>query len=618
MFNNKRNDTTAEERPIDSDPFDLLIIGAGFSGAFTAEETCKKLSTGSKVAIVDPHGLLSTGSSSMNECFKMHTGVHYIGDRQTAEKCLTSSVQMASRFYEYILDEKNSSAPTRRGRHYLMSGSHDVNYVKRECEHLRACYAKLLNEYPQARNVFGDPSNFIRYLEPEEYTHVAPEIPVLNEKNKVEMGRVVLGIETAESQIDISLFQDYFKHTFKFLEERLSQFYGYTVVRISYSEDLFHYVVEAEYFDPYENRKSSRQFLAKSIVNCAWQNIDVIDKHLNFDQVEKVPASIRTKILVNTSVPESLKDMNTCIFFSGPHVSCTQMINKNSEKSLLITYEPETNAGHFVSGTTLDKILDENLKLICSTHLEPSQKQKKEERLNNIGHKIITGASSYIPDISNAKINSIHMGYVKMFSSPEPGNAYLYDPSGDIHKRREDGIQKRALCYYAFSGMKMSYVYVMAKHLAETIDRELLLSRALESFITDFSKKLTKNIWKGSIAKTNTLPGLLYSLKHFFLALIEKEIAYNKIDLSRLEGQLTAFLLDSQAGLKSQYEATLSKHKNLLFSIRNYSPTHNIKQKTLPNDGGTTSESPSIEEEPLRSSLESEVNPHQFGCIFKG
>lgn len=505
--------------------YDLLIIGAGFSGAFTAQQACKMLNPGSKIALVDAKGLLNSESSSKNECFKLHTGPHYIGDLETAKKCLRSSVEMAHHFPDYILDSSNPSAPTRRGRHYLMSNSHPIEMVKERCQQLTEYYQHLIKEFPKAKKVFGEPDDFIRYLNPSEYDYVAPEISVKNDlstpSNEFQKESVILGIETPESQIDIDQFKSFFEHAFKHLEDTLYQFYGHNVSKISYSQDMFHYIVETQYFDHESNKMETKYFRAKSVVNCSWQNIDIIDSNLNFDQVEKMPTSIRAKILIDTPVPKKLAKMNTCIFFSGPHASFTMIPASTTmpEDQLRVTYEPATNIGHYPSGTPHHQVEDRNLRIICNP-LTEDEKEERETILKNIAKEILAGASRYIPAIDSIeKVNATNLGFVKIFADTGEDNAYLYDVNSPIHQRRESGIQKRALCYIAFSGVKMSYAFDTAKTVVGLIFRDMIYRAALEDAINTYIRKKLIEVNNSDISSL-CAPSLVYAAKEYCISVL--------------------------------------------------------------------------------------------------
>ena len=57
--------------------FDVAVIGAGIAGTFTAIQLAKQL--GLKVALIEKESkILPASSTTMNQCYKLHTGVHYI------------------------------------------------------------------------------------------------------------------------------------------------------------------------------------------------------------------------------------------------------------------------------------------------------------------------------------------------------------------------------------------------------------------------------------------------------------------------------------------------------------------------------------------------------------
>lgn len=462
--------------------YDAVVLGAGFSGAFSAERICRALPIGSKVALIDSHGLLSTNSSSHNECFKMHTGLHYIGDRETAETCLKNSVEMANTFSNFVLNPSEPSAPSRRGRHYLMSNSHSIEYVKEECENLRNLYARLLNEYPDARKVFGEPENFITYLSPDQYNYIADDILFSDNEGSSESISVCLGIETPECQIDIRQFKDYFEKIFIHHKEQLDLLYGNHVVKIAFDPDYIGYNIESRRRCSSSNEWEVNTIKTKSIINCTWQHIDLIDSSLNYHQVERKPCSIRAKAIVEANLPAELTAMNTCIFFSGPHVSLTRIPgfhSHESENRVLITYEPETNIGHFPSGTVPHRIDSERLKNLLGHN--PSLSHEDQQRLlSEVGAKILEGAAKYVPALSSSTVLNIAIGFVKMFSDTGKGNNYLYDIDSPIHKRRENGVQERDLCYISFSGIKMTYTFKTAGEVAASLVNHLAVRQKVE------------------------------------------------------------------------------------------------------------------------------------------
>lgn len=521
MFRRKKKESSP------SDPYDLVVIGAGFSGAFTTEEACRELGAQSKIALIDSYGLLSPKSSSQNECFKMHTGLHYISDRTTAETCLRNSVEMADAFYEFILDKDNDHAPSRRGRHYLMSNSHSVLYARDECENLRRLYAELLEEFPNARKAFGEPENFITYLSEQDYPYVAPNIPFTNEEGVVESTHISLGIETPECQIDPNRFQEYFNTVFARNQKKkiLDLMYGRTVTQIHHAEDFVGYVVDTVRFDESIGKFIQETVATKSIINCAWQNIDGIDSTINFHHNDKRPSTIRAKMLVKAKVPASLTTMNTCIFSAGPHVSLTRIPSDlksteiDSTGNLLVTFEPETNLGHFPSGTPLYKIEDERLRKLIARPTSPSDLLAQQTELANVSQRIMDGASKYVPGLKDATILGHGIGFVKIFADTTSGNRYLYESTSPIHQRREDGIQERNLCYISFSGMKMTYSFQAAQKVVVMQQQQLAIRETIESFLKEIMRRL--GVFEGA-QDYKIRSTLRYSLKEYLFNSLQK------------------------------------------------------------------------------------------------
>jgi hypothetical protein len=179
--------------------------------------------------------------------------------------------------------------------------------------------------------------------------------------------------------------------------------------------------------------------------------------------------------------------MNTCIFFTGPHVSVTRIPSPdfhqdNVNNNMIITYEPITNVGHYPAKLPTSSIQQKELKLLAN--FAPFSENKEREQLKvDLGQKILDGASRYIPDLKKAIINEVAVGFVKMFSSPEDGNSYLYSANSLIHQRREDGIQYRDLAYISFSGVKMTYTFKTAQTVVQLLKNELSIQNRLNALL---------------------------------------------------------------------------------------------------------------------------------------
>ena len=60
----------------------IVVIGSGISGTLTALE----LAENHQVILIEAaHEVLPNSCTSRNQCFKLHTGMHYFGDIQTAK-----------------------------------------------------------------------------------------------------------------------------------------------------------------------------------------------------------------------------------------------------------------------------------------------------------------------------------------------------------------------------------------------------------------------------------------------------------------------------------------------------------------------------------------------------
>lgn len=563
MFKNSKN--VADP----SRPYDLIIIGAGFSGAFTTEEACRVLGTQSKIGLIDRYGLLSPESSSQNECFKLHLGPHYISDPQTAETCLRNSVEMADAFYEFILDKDNNRAPSRRGRHYLMSNSHSVEYIKKECEKLRALYEELLRDFPKAREVFGHPKDFITYLDRKDYPYVASNIPFQNEDGETQSIHVSVAIETPECQIDIHRFKEYFNTVFDRNRKTLDLLYGRTVMRVHHAQDFVGYIIDTVRFDQLTQSFVQESVNTLSVVNCAWQNIDEIDSTINFHHSDNRPSTIRAKLLVKTSVPPSLASMNTCIFSSGPHASLTRVPAERSSSignefgHLLVTFEPETNIGHFPSGKPLYKIEDERLKRLIMREKSPVTADEKTAELTRISQKIMEGAAHYVPDLAEAEIIGYGIGFVKIFAETNSGNRYLYELTSPIHQRREDGIQERNLCYVSFSGVKMTYSFHAAQKVIAVQQAHFMISKSINSIVNTLLSKI--DIANNS-ESSKIRSAIRYSLREYLLTEFQKMTSRFSPEASEdvLQNWVNNINLDEVA---HKYSDQLSAH-NTWMSIR--------------------------------------------------
>lgn len=458
--------------------FEVIIIGAGLSGVLAALELAKKY----KVLIIEAGPeLLPNNSSSYNECYKLHTGVHYIGDHQTAHQCLLHAIEFAQKFPEYITDKENLASPSRRGRHYIMKNSFvSTQSAKEIALFLQETYANLIRKDP-ANQVFGSPEDFIKILQKEDFPYIADTISYYNAEGKEQVDEVVMGIETAESQIDIHPLK-YHLNKLIYENPHITFLPSTRVTHIAYRPDAIGYTVTSVNVEGNE-----QTHYTKSVVNCAWQNIETLDRKLGV-YVPDEHRVIRIKASILIKLPESLKNINTCIFSSGPYCSITRL----SAGKAVLTSERITNIGYYNAG---QESPPENIQKLLREELKLNHPKGKE-----IAQQILKDCAAYLRQgervlLQNASIEALHVGYVKLMNiNNQYSQDALYTPVSVIHSRQNDGVEHKELGYIANSGMKMTYTAGNAHKISSIIDEDFRLMALLKELIPLVKKQLPENL----------------------------------------------------------------------------------------------------------------------------
>lgn len=483
---------------------DAIVIGAGFMGCMTAKKLAGK---GYNVILVDsgsePVGINST---SYNQCYKLHTGVHYLGDLATAIKCLDNSLAFGKEFKSCILSIDNPNAPPRRGQHFIMSNSlfgeknnssndDKINYAKKMCEQLREHYRNKANKDPELLEIFGTPEDFIKYLKPESYQDtVQEEIRCLKEDGSEEAASVILGIETPESQVDIKKIREYF-NTIINESKNITFKKNSRVIRVQQEHGSLTQTIEL----------ANGEFLrSKCVINCAWNKIEEIAKKSNIF-VRSETREVRAKISIQGVLPKELKGMNTRIFSIGPHASITNLYEEDeSERSAIITYEPITNA-LFFDPTTLQGSQE-----LANFKKEISTKGKKEQ----LTKLIISGAGKYTKHMEKVVPLETRVGYVKVFKKEEDSTS-IYDPNSIIHRRTDEGVEEFVLGHFACHGMKATYTPLFAENALCVFEQQIRkigeIGKIINIFKTEFELSQKTN---GDLFLINTL--IYVSLKNYW------------------------------------------------------------------------------------------------------
>lgn len=529
----------------------VLVIGAGLAGTFTALQLAKE---GYEVVLVEERDqIIPPGSSSNEECYKLHTGLHYAGDLKTALQCLEESIIFARAIpAECLAGGKDLDSPCRRGRHYVMSNSlFPPEQIKQVALALQKKYTQLVSEDIK-NQVFGDPQNFIKFLKESDYPEVSKEISFLtSDRLKVSKIKVVQGIETGESQIDIELLR-------KYLTLQITSHPGIHFLPNTKLMNLAVLPDQLGYSAAIRTKNNKHEFFAASaVVNCTWQNIEFLDKQLGF-YIPDENRVVRIKVCARVELPPEMHGINTCIFSIGPYCSITNLGNGEA----VLASEMTTNIGYYKAGSRMPTHLAELTKKLTDLTLEKSKLY---------GEKIIKECSNYIPGLKKAKLKKVMVGYVKLMKiekaySPDA----LYDRNSAIHQRMEGGVEVRDLCYIANSANKMSYSYKNSADAMIILKHHFLIQSSLNQVLNSVKEPLADALEKMGGGYKKLAPSLLYHLcKKVLLSDAEFHRSENKQEYAHL-------IVSSMMQILIDKKAVLSSIKNGLFALKKT----DLKQRT--------------------------------------
>lgn len=452
MFGKEQDDSKSKK---------VVVIGAGIAGCLSAYLLSKEKNEDGlpryHIILVDPgESILPACSTSRNQCFKLHTGLHYAGseldlktgrpaDFRTANQCLYSTILLAQEFPNCIIKDAPSG-------NYVMSGS---LYTRAEVE---AICEELLNTYSQlvfkdsGNQVLGKVEDFLRYIKPEEmHPALSREVLVDDEKGRSHKESILIGIQTPEFHLDMDRLA-------KELTEYFEQTENVSILTEHRIDPENITLLDGNCYEvcPYniKTQQTGEPIFANAMVNAAWQNAQKITRAL-FSSEEDAPRElIRVKGTIVLSLPEGMEDFSSFTGIVGPYAT----VVKHKDK-LICAYENETNIGFFYSG-------EEPLEAL-KPYMSPELTHKSGAG-KALAEAIRAGCARYVPQLAKVPIESLNIGYVVM----DDGYVNIYDRYSDIHKRLEMGVWlvPGSLTFFQVEARKMVYALSSAMILRDQLN----------------------------------------------------------------------------------------------------------------------------------------------------
>jgi len=454
--------STPEINKFDSD---VAIIGCGIAGALTA----LTLPTDLKVLLFEAgEGVIPQKSSTANECYKVHTGMHYAADLHTALQCLHRSIELVRAYPQFVLRTENETenAPWKKFRHYFMSNSmitpEEARVVARA---LQNEYINLISISPE-NAVFGPAETFIREIPINECEYIADTIPFIDQHNNTTMESVVLAFETSELQIDIAQCREHLTQRIK-NAANITFMPNTRILALEHNPHCFGYKLVAE------NEINNTYFSTASIVNCTWEQIEKLNHTAGFECIDERTNRLKASIIVE--LPLNLRAMPTTTFSIGPYCTITVFANGTA----VLTSERTTNVAHFAS---IAHPSSENM----TTYL--NNLKLHTPKGDQLARQILQECASYLKspykeELIAANVIDLRLGFVKMMQQTQPYKyEHIFDAFSDIHARVFDGVERLNLGYINNASMKMVYSYGNALKVSKILQLELLHINLLNNF----------------------------------------------------------------------------------------------------------------------------------------
>jgi len=541
----------------------VAVMGLGLSGSITALEMAEH---GYQVlAIEKGKRVVPPGSTSEAASNKLHTGMHYSKDFDTAKKCLLGSISFMRKFGTFVLDIDNPKAPSRQGMHYFMSNS-DLGLTREEiiefAENLRAYYKELVDLDPENK-VFGEVDDFIQYVEPKDCPdYIARTVLYKREDGSMEESHLLLGIRTHESQIDLNAFTAYLQHKLE-AHPNVTLKTNTAVKRVSYQPGTVAYSIDVTHNNKPDNTTS---YTTDAVINCAWNGAEAINQTIGyFNPADNM--HVRVKASVEVTLPPELRDANTCIFTPGAHCSFTTQRDtsddntpaQQQEVKAIITYEPATNITHFKAG---NKPTDERFLAVCEPTLDGTPNKDQKALMD----EIVMGAAKYLPALKDCIPNELRIGYVKMLN-PVDEHLSIYSATSSVHKRTEYGVRARGLCYFDGDGTKMCLIVANQRQLLLLLQQHFRLREEVLAKIDELKRQLET---KGAGVPVGLLDTVVYHT--FRQAIIDaEELPFKAVTNGSLDDVEVA--LQRQRATYATIPRMIKVHSAVMAEISGTAPT---------------------------------------------
>ncbi len=469
----------------------VAVLGAAMAGSLVALEFLEQLNMLEKaegegqqktvIHLFDQNeSVLGKISTSSNQCFKLHSGMHYLNNLETAKKCLKASIEFAKKHPDCLfqksnplrmLGDKDKYQDRRPGRYMIVEGgavdmedrvekdgktTKGARYI---AEELRQCYKALIAEDPD-NEVFGPWDQFIVEAPSLNSYEFAPEtIEYSKDGVKVEERAIKGMFVVREAQIDIDKLRTKLTALLnKYIAiGRLVPHYSTKVESINLDPNVHSlgYEIEATNL---KDASKLEPVCVKAVANCTWKDMLDIEQGLadmNMSLNENSGMDVRGKLSVLVKLPAGYENYETVTFASGPYATIT-MTNLETREAVL-TFSPKSDLEPYSAGQEKkpDWVQTLTPETLTINTVNPKTNQ-------SYAQEIVKGCAGFLPKDKRTKfieeVEVLELRLAHVCSKKADIHSYdLEDANSPIHKRLESGIEERLLGIVRYACIKMTY-----------------------------------------------------------------------------------------------------------------------------------------------------------------